>query len=117
MPEATKLSKKFTISLKLKLLGKEAAKIIRTGRAFIPGDPEPIELPKDILKIFGLGAEAIGVIDAQPQRTARLAHHQPGEDEIDRVAEMKQAAGGGSYAGTDHHRHSPSQLITAPHPQ
>ena len=73
---------------------------------FIPGKPEPIELPEDILQILGPGPEAIGVIDAQPQCAARLAHHQPGEDEIDRIAEMEKAAGGGGYAGTDHHVHS-----------
>jgi len=93
MPKATKLGKKFTIPLKPELLGEASAEIIRASGAFIPGDPEPIELAEDILKILGPGSQAIGIIDAQPQRTARLAHRQPDKDEIDRVAEMEEAAG------------------------
>jgi len=109
MPEATKLGQKFAIPLKLELLGKAATEIIRASGAFIPGDPEPIELPENILKILGLCSQAIGVINAQPQHAARLAHHQPGKDEIDRITEMKQAARSGGNAGTNHHLHSPDR--------
>jgi len=108
MPQPPQLVHKCTVSLPPKLLGKPGPEVVRPCRALIPGDLEPIELTEDILQILGPGAKAIGVIDAQAQHAACLAHHQPGEDEIDRVAEMEQAAGGGSNAGTDH-LHSPDR--------
>ena len=69
----------------------------------VPTDPEPAQVLEEARLVLRAAAGAVGVLDSDEERAARLAGHALGGQGAKRMAEMQRAGGRGGETRADGH--------------
>ena len=70
-----------------------AQKVVGAAGAVVVVEAQPVDGAENIFQVRPPQPQPVEVVDAQVQGAARLAHQQPGEHKIHRVAQVQVATG------------------------
>ena len=85
-------------------------------RPLVPVEPEPLERVEDVADVLLGGAVAVGVLDAEDERSAVMAREEPVEERGAGAADVEIAGGRRSEADAGSHREEKLAVRVPPVP-